>query len=232
MGWRGIFGLLGIAAAGLLLLAVTSLPETNRQRAPLPGARALLTVYASLLRRPEFRAYAIGGACMSTSIYAFLSASPFLFTGLLQRPSGEVGLYYMAVVAGVTLGSWLAEPAHQSAGHQAPAGRRRRPRHGRCRQPAGAGTARRCRCAGLLGTMSLFAIGSGVTSPVATARHQRRSAAIGAASGLYGAADGLRRGCAPAPPACGIAGQLVAIILLASAVTAQIAFFVARKRMD
>jgi DHA1 family bicyclomycin/chloramphenicol resistance-like MFS transporter len=35
LGWRGIFGLLGAAGAGLLLLALISLPETSRQRAPL-----------------------------------------------------------------------------------------------------------------------------------------------------------------------------------------------------
>ncbi len=234
-GWRAIFGLLGTAAAGLLLLAVTSLPETNRQRAPLPGARALLAVYGRLLRRPEFRAYTIGGACMSTSIYAFLSASPFLFTGLLQRPPGEVGLYYMAVVAGITLGSWLASRL------TGPLGIRRLLVVGASLGMASAASLlalellHALSVASLLAAMSLFALGAGITSPVATARaisvdpHR-----IGAASGLYGCLQmgfgalctllaGLWHGGSALP---------VAIILLAAATTAQIAFFLVRKRSD
>lgn len=232
-GWRSIFGLLGAAAAGLLLLALVSLPETSQSRAPLPGARALLAVYGRLLRRRDFRAYAIGGACMSTSIYAFLSASPFLFTELLQRPSSEVGLYYMAVVAGITLGSWLASRL---------AARWRI--EGLLLAGAGLGMvgagglvvldlAHALSVPGVIAAMSLFALGAGVTSPVATSRAisvdpQR----IGAAAGLYGCLQmtfgafctllaGLWHDGSALP---------VAVILLASASTAQIAFLVVRRR--
>lgn len=235
LGWRGIFGLLGAAGAGLLLLTLLSLPETNRQRAPLPGARTLFAVYGRLLRRPEFRAYAIGGACMSTSIYAFLSASPFLFTELLGRSLDEVGLYYMAVVAGITLGSWLASQLTVRLGTQ------RLLLAGASLGMAGAASLLTLDLMGmlnvpsLLAAMTLFALGAGITSPIATARAisvdpQR----IGAASGLYGCLQmgfgavctllaGLWHGASALP---------VAVILLVSATTAQIAFFLARKRAD
>jgi DHA1 family bicyclomycin/chloramphenicol resistance-like MFS transporter len=235
LGWRGIFGLLGAAGAGLLLLTLISLPETNRQRAPLPSARAFFTVYGRLLGRPDFRAYAIGGACMSTSIYAFLSASPFLFTELLKRPLDEVGLYYMAVVAGITLGSWLASRL------AARLGIKRLLLAGASLGMAGAvallslDLMRMLSVPSLLAAMALFALGAGITSPVATARAisvdpQR----IGAASGLYGCLQmsfgafctllaGLWHDASALP---------VAIILLTSATTAQIAFLLVRKRMN
>ena len=108
VGWRGIFGVLGVAGVALLIVTVTTLPETNRARAALPNLRAMLAVYGQLLGRRAFCAYAIGGACMSTSIYAFLSASPFLFIDVLHRPPVEVGVYYMVLTVGITFGSWIA----------------------------------------------------------------------------------------------------------------------------
>jgi DHA1 family bicyclomycin/chloramphenicol resistance-like MFS transporter len=235
LGWRGIFGLLGATAAALLLLTVISLPETSHERAPLPDARALFGVYRRLLQRPDFRAYAIGGAGMSTSIYAFLSASPFLFTELLHRPASEVGLYYMAVVAGITLGSWLASRLTVRLGIR-----------GLLHAGAGLGMAgagglvalglfHSLTVADVLVPMSLFALGAGITSPVATSRAisvdpQR----IGAAAGLYGCLQmafgalctllaGLWHDGSALP---------VAVILLASASVAQIAFCLVRKRSD
>ncbi len=39
-----------------------------------------------------------GGAFTSTSFYAYLTASPFIFTEMLHRPAAEIGLYYLAVM--------------------------------------------------------------------------------------------------------------------------------------
>jgi DHA1 family bicyclomycin/chloramphenicol resistance-like MFS transporter len=235
LGWRGIFGLLGAAGAGLLLLTLVSLPETNRQRAPLLSARTLFMVYGRLLRRPDFRAYAVGGAGMSTSIYAFLSASPFLFTELLGRPLDEVGLYYMAVVAGITLGSWLASQLTVRLGT------RRLLLAGASLGMAGAASLlsldlmHMLSVPSLLAAMTLFALGAGMTSPVATARaisvDPRR---IGAASGLYGCLQmGFGALCTLLVGLWHAASALpVALILLVSATTAQIAFLLVRKRVN
>jgi DHA1 family bicyclomycin/chloramphenicol resistance-like MFS transporter len=45
---------------------------------------------------------------MTTAIYAFLTASPFIFTATLHRPAEEVGFYYLLVFSGVSLGSIIA----------------------------------------------------------------------------------------------------------------------------
>jgi MFS transporter, DHA1 family, multidrug resistance protein len=49
-----------------------------------------------------------GGAFTSTSFYAYLTASPFILTQMLLRPAIEVELYYLAVMSGVPLGSFVA----------------------------------------------------------------------------------------------------------------------------
>ena len=169
---------------------------------------------------------------MSTSIYAFLSASPFLFTEVLQRPAGEVGLYYMAVVAGITLGSWLASRMTMRLGIE-----------GLLSAGAGLGMIgagdlvvldlwHALSVSGVLAVMSLFALGAGITSPVATSGAiSVDPERIGAAAGLYGCLQmsfgafctllvGLWHDGSALP---------VAVVLLASAATAQVAFLLVRK---
>lgn len=231
-GWRGIFAVLGIFVTALLVLTVFKLPETSRIRAALPNVGAMVAVYTRLLTNREFRAYAAAGACMSTSIYAFLSASPFLFVEVLHRPATEVGLYYMAVVVGVTLGSWLASRL---------ASRLRAIfllRIGAFCGVLGAGSLLLVDVSGalslatVLAPMSVFALGCGLSSPTATAQAIGVDlTAIGAASGLYGFTQmsfgalctllaGLWHGQSAAP---------VAIIMLAAALGAHLALFFARK---
>jgi len=230
LGWRGIFAVLGLAGAALLLLTVTTLPETNCLRAALPNPLAMLQVYAGLLRRRSFRAYAAGGACMSTSIYAFLSASPFLFVEVLHRPPGEIGVYYMALFFGITLGSWLASRLAMRVAIE------RLLRLGALLGMLAAGALLAVDLSGRLGVktmlapIALYAIGCGLTSPLATARAIGVDLrAIGAASALYGflqmtfgALCTLLVGLWHVHSALPVAG-----ILLAAATMAQIAFALA-----
>jgi len=227
LGWRGIFAVLGVAGAALLLLTVTTLPETNRLRAALPNPLAMLSVYGRLLGLRSFRAYAAGGACMSTSIYAFLSASPFLFIELLHRPPGEIGVYYMALFFGITLGSWLASRLAMRVPIE------RLLRLGALIGMIAAGALLAVDLGGHLGVatmmapMALYAIGCGLTSPLATSRAIGVDLrAIGAASALYGflqmsfgAFCTLLVGLWQVHSALPVAG-----ILLVAATTAQIAF--------
>lgn len=231
-GWRAIFVLLSVAAAALLVLTLVAVPETNLRRSPLPSVRAFLAVYGRLVANTNFRGYAVGGACMSTSLFAFLSASPFLFSNILHRPAGEIGFYYMSVVAGITVGSWLASRLNGRVGMNVLL------RIGASLGMTGAAgllvldLAHALSVPALLATMLLFALGAGITSPTATARTlsvdpQR----IGAASGLYGCMQ-MAYG-AFCTLLVGIwhdgTALPVALILLASATISQFSFFIARK---
>jgi MFS transporter, DHA1 family, multidrug resistance protein len=50
----------------------------------------------------------LAGTFWTTSIYAFLTASPFIFVNVLHRTIGEVGLYCMMVIGGITVGAALS----------------------------------------------------------------------------------------------------------------------------
>jgi DHA1 family bicyclomycin/chloramphenicol resistance-like MFS transporter len=105
-GWRSIFYLL--ATLGVVNMAFTwfLLPET-RADTPTPGIASLGRNYASLLTSRPFLGYAIGGGCATTSMYAFVSASPFIIAGQLHRPTYEVGIYLAVLISGIWIGSAL-----------------------------------------------------------------------------------------------------------------------------
>jgi DHA1 family bicyclomycin/chloramphenicol resistance-like MFS transporter len=107
-GWRAIFAVLAIIVASLLALIAFTLPETARTRLALPGLRSIIINYGRLLAVPSFRYYLLAGTFCTTSIYAFLTAAPFIFVDVLHRSIGEVGLYCMVVIGGITVGAALA----------------------------------------------------------------------------------------------------------------------------
>ena len=73
-----------------------------------PGLRSIIINYGRLLAVPSFRYYLLAGTFCTTSIYALLTASPFIFVNVLHRTIGEVGLYCMVVIGGITVGAALA----------------------------------------------------------------------------------------------------------------------------
>jgi DHA1 family bicyclomycin/chloramphenicol resistance-like MFS transporter len=72
---------LGVVTLGGVWLA---LPQTATSRG-IAGSGRMLGSYLSLLRSRSFRGYMFGGAFTSTSFYAYLTASPFIFTQMLHR---------------------------------------------------------------------------------------------------------------------------------------------------
>lgn len=105
-GWRSIFWVL--AALGAVTLAFTwrRLPETSTPSGTLKVA-SLARDYSGLLGSRRFLGFAFGGACSTTSIYAFISAAPYFVTSELHRPLHEVGFYLAIVMVGIALGNIL-----------------------------------------------------------------------------------------------------------------------------
>jgi MFS transporter, DHA1 family, multidrug resistance protein len=227
-GWRSIFVLL--AALGLVTLGgvLLALPETAVTR----GRAHMLASYMRLLRSRAFCGYMFGGAFTSTTFFAYLTASPFIFTQMLHRPATEVGLYYLAVMAGVPIGSFTSSRL---------ASRVRLTLLLRVMSSvavAGAllffivAATGKVTVASVLGPMILFSVGVGAAAPVAiTAAISTDPQMIGAASGLYGfmqMANGalctLAVGVIPANPAFAAAS-----VLLAGALLGQVFFLLATR---
>ena len=183
-GWR--FDLAAMALLGLLTLAATvlMLPETAASRGMVGGVFAR---YGRLLRSPRFLGYAAGGACTTTSLYAYLTASPFIFVDQLHRPVHEVGLYYIVIFVGVSLGSLLCTLLL----------RRLTPRvllrGANAMGVLAAATFFTATATGhlgvavVVGAMLVVSCAAGIASPLAvTAAMSMLPNAIGAAAGLYG----------------------------------------------
>ena len=106
-GWRSIFYALALLGFVNVLFALLLLPESH---APEGSAKvgSLARNYRRLLTSPAFLGFAVGGGCATTSMYAFISVSPFIFAHQLGRPDYEVGIYPAILLAGVWLGSMAA----------------------------------------------------------------------------------------------------------------------------
>jgi MFS transporter, DHA1 family, multidrug resistance protein len=112
LGWRSIFYALALLGIVNVICAWFLLPESRTPTvAPdghSPRGSSLARDYARLLTSPTFLGYAIGGACATTAMYAFIGASPFIFAHQLHRPDYEIGLYPAILMGGVASGSMVA----------------------------------------------------------------------------------------------------------------------------
>lgn len=108
LGWRSIFFALALLGVVNLLFSWRLLPESKAPAKPAESKSSLARNYGRLLVSPSFLGYAVGGGCATTSMYAFIGASPFIFAHQLHRPDYEVGIYPAIVLAGVWLGSVAA----------------------------------------------------------------------------------------------------------------------------
>ncbi|MBS0559089.1 MAG: multidrug effflux MFS transporter [Proteobacteria bacterium] len=187
-GWRAIFVLLAAVGAATLIAALLGLPETAPPRQGGPGGfAAMLETYPRLLGSARFRGYTIAGAASTTAFYAFMAASPFIFVDVLHRPTEEVGLYYLVLMFGITFGSFAASRLVL----RFPSDRLLRA----AISVAGLGAvgffaitvAGLLSVPGVLASMFVFMLGAGLASPLAlTSAISTQPGMVGAASGLYG----------------------------------------------
>jgi len=162
------------------------LPETGRPTGSI-GAGTLVRNYRLLLRSPSFVGFAVGGGCSTTSIYAFITAAPFIVASELHRPVHEVGFYLALLMLGMGLGNAITRYLVRRMGLE--------------RLLIGANAVSVLSAVALLmvillggltvvsaiGLMFLFAVGAGATSPAALTKALSVDARlVGSAAGLYG----------------------------------------------
>jgi len=187
-GWRAIFVLLVLVGALTLVAAWFFLPETAT---PTEGGAnavaAMLRSYPRLVRSARFRGYAIAGASSTTAFYAFMTASPFIFVDMLHQPVAWMGLYYLILMLGLSVGSMVASRLVLRTGTD----RLLRGAIG----VAGLGAlglfaitvTHQLSVATVLACMFVFTFGAGTASPLAaTSAISVHPGIVGAASGLYG----------------------------------------------
>jgi len=226
-GWRAIFVLL--CALGVLNLTLTwrMLPETKA-----PGhssGAAVIRNYGRLFVSPAFLGFAIGGGCVTTSMYAFLVAAPFVFVQELHQPTSAVGAYLATLILGVWTGSMLASRL---------LGRVQTRHLLLAANWVGILAAFSLLATVLLGALSVplaiglmfvFTTGVGLASPAAlTEAISVDSQAIGSASGLYGFAQMAIGAACTALVGFGRDPALAAALILSAAgIIAQVSFWIA-----
>ena len=225
-GWRTI--LMGLSALGAanFVLAWRILPEAR-----LATASRYARDYFGLIRSRQFLGYAVGGACATTSLYAFIACAPFIFVDRLHVPSASVGVYLALLVSGLWLGSLLASRL---------IGRFSLVRflvaaNGLSVTAAAAFLAMviadRATLIGIVGTMFAFSVGVGAAAPAALVQAISVNPRVtGTASGLYGSIQMAVGAALVALVGLGANPALAsASLLLASGVVAQACFWMARR---
>lgn len=231
LGWRAIFVLLAAAGGITLWFTWRLLPETSKPSGRL-GARVLLHDYQALVSSPRFVGFALGGGCATTSVYAFLSAAPFIFVNELHQPVQLVGVYAGLMVLGMAVGNAITSRLAQ----RVPTARLLR--IGNTLSLASAIVLLAIVLLGRLdvmnaiGVMLFFTCGCGMTSPAALAKAVSVDARlIGSAAGLYGCTQMAIGAACTALAAVGRDPALSALIVMVVATAvSQVAFTVALKR--
>jgi MFS transporter, DHA1 family, multidrug resistance protein len=230
-GWRTI--LMGLSALGVanFVLAWRILPET-RPEALVVSASRYARDYVGLLRSRQFLGYAIGGACATTSLYAFIACAPFIFVDRLHVPAASVGLYLALLVSGLWLGSLLASQliarfsltrfvvVANAVSVVAAA------------SFLGFLIADRATLVAIVATMFMFSVGVGAAAPAALVKAISVNPRVtGTASGLYGSVQMAVGGALVMLAGWGSNPAFAsALVLLGAGVVAQAAFWMARNR--
>ena len=91
MDWRGLFGVLaGLGAVGLVMALL--LPESLPPERRIPIRTPILPAYLSLLGNFRFIAGALGAGLATTIPYAYVTAAPFVFTGVFHLSARSYSL--------------------------------------------------------------------------------------------------------------------------------------------
>lgn len=107
LGWRPLFGVLGLASLLVLVVVVQYLPETLQERRAF-SIRALWQGFSTVLRRPAFIGYTLQSACSLAGFLAFVATAPYIIVDVLDRPASDFGLYFLLLAGGYAAGNFAA----------------------------------------------------------------------------------------------------------------------------
>jgi DHA1 family bicyclomycin/chloramphenicol resistance-like MFS transporter len=227
-GWRAIFMVLTAVGVVSMAFAWRALPETGNPSGRF-GVSTLVTDYRALLFSPRFVGFALGGGCATTSVYAFLTAAPFVFVNELHQPVGVVGIYSGLMMAGMAVGNVLTSRLVKRVRSESLL------RIGNTLSLVSAIALlgilllHHVNVANILGFMMMFTCGAGMVSPAALGKAVSvRPRLVGSAAGLYGFSQMAVGAICTAIAASGSNPAISALIVMASATAiAQVAITVA-----
>jgi len=109
-GWRSTFVASLVFALALTAVIVAVMPETLRQRSPQPlSLKAIFGGYGILLRNRAFRVYVALTAFAYAGLFAFISGSSFVLSGVYGLTPVQYGFSFAFGVLGFIGGTILAQ---------------------------------------------------------------------------------------------------------------------------
>lgn len=108
LGWRAIFYVLAAFGTVLIVAVVFALPE-SKQPDPSISLRPakIFGEYFSVLKQPQFLAYALCGGLGSAGMFAYISGSPFVYIKLFGISEAHYGWLFGLNAFGLIFGSQL-----------------------------------------------------------------------------------------------------------------------------
>ncbi|WP_284455388.1 multidrug effflux MFS transporter [Alloalcanivorax xenomutans] len=234
LGWRWIFYLLVGLGVANVLFTWRLLPETRPRDSGGGNVKTLVRDYQALLRSPAFLGFALGGGCATTSVYAFISAAPFVFVDQLQVPAEHVGLYLALLVSGMSMGNVFASRLLARFPMRTVLMRANQVSVLAAFVFLGAVLSEHLSLTVLLLSLFVFATGLGIAAPATlTEAISVIPSVTGSASGLYGFTQMAIGALCSALAVLGDDPALAAAVVLASAgVIGQIAFHIALRSSE
>ena len=108
-GWRSVF--VFATAIGVVAFAFTApaYRETHQRRGSSGGVvREMVTAFPVLLKNPTFLAYT-GYASFGVGLFmSFAGGLPFLMVNIFDRPPSDFGLFFMLIMGGFMVGTFLS----------------------------------------------------------------------------------------------------------------------------
>lgn len=105
--WRANFALTGIIALLVTVVVFRGLPETHHQLTPIPNPLGIAAVFAGLMRRAEFRGFALQSAFAIATFFAFAAAGPYVVIVVMGLTPAAYGLFFISVSLSFMLGNFV-----------------------------------------------------------------------------------------------------------------------------
>ncbi|WP_037288661.1 multidrug effflux MFS transporter [Saccharibacillus sacchari] len=106
--WRGVFSVLCVIGALMLIAVVLALPETLvRERRSSGGLGDTLGTFGQLLRSRAFVGYALSQAFVTAAMFAYISGSPFVIQDLFGVSPQGYSLFFAVNGLGIVLFSQI-----------------------------------------------------------------------------------------------------------------------------
>lgn len=106
-GWQAIFLILSLFGAACFIAVYWGVAETQVRAAPPLSFRKVGADYLRILRHQRFMAYALAGGSAQAGMFAYITASPFVFIDYFKVAPDHYGWLFGANAFGLIAGSQL-----------------------------------------------------------------------------------------------------------------------------